>query len=181
MGRNVEIKARVEDLEALRQRVEGLADSGPSTVEQTDTFFQSHRGRLKLREMSDGRAELIYYARADTTEPIESSYLKVPCADPEAMRQALAGALGVRGKVRKQRSIYLSGPTRIHLDNVEGLGEFVELEVVMSTGEAVENGIGIAGSLMTRLGIDPNDLVEKSYIDLIEEAKVDVGKGNAHG
>ena len=60
-------------------------------------------------------------------------------------------------------------------------GEFVELEVVMSTGDAVEDGIGIAGSLMTRLGIDPNDLVEKSYIDLIEEANVGVDKGDAYG
>lgn len=174
MGRNVEIKARVDDLEALRQRVEGLADSGPSTVEQQDTFFHSRRGRLKLREMADGVAELIYYARADTTEPIESSYLKVPCPQPEAMRQALASALGVRGQVRKKRIIYLCGPTRIHLDSVEGLGEFVELEVVLSAEGAVEEGISIAGSLMAQLGIDSKDLVEESYIDLIEDANVGV-------
>jgi adenylate cyclase len=166
MGRNVEIKARVDDLEALRQRVEGLADSGPSTVGQQDTFFCSRHGRLKLREMSDGVAELIFYARADTTGPIESSYLKVPCSQPDAMRQALAGALGVRGQVHK---------TRIHLDSVEGLGEFVELEVVMSAEDAVEDGISIAGSLMAQLGIESKDLIEESYIDLIEEPNISVG------
>jgi adenylate cyclase len=175
MGRNVEIKARVDDLEALRQRVEGLADSGPSTVEQQDTFFCSRHGRLKLREMSDGVAELIYYARADTTEPIESSYLKIPCHQPGAMREALASALGVRGQVHKKRMVYLCGPTRIHLDSVEGLGEFVELEVVMSAEDAVEDGISIAGSLMAQLGIDSKNLVEESYIDLIEEPNVSVG------
>ena len=169
MGRNVEIKARVDDLEALRKRVEGLADSGPSTVVQKDTFFRSRRGRLKLREMSDGVAELIYYARADTTEPIESSYLKVPCPQPEAMCRALAKALGVRGQILKKRMVYLCGPTRIHLDSVEGLGEFVELEVVLSAEGGIEDGISVAHSLMARLGIDPDDLVEESYIDLIEE------------
>ena len=174
MSRNVEIKARVDDLEALRERVEGLADSGPSTVEQQDTFFHSRRGRLKLREMSDGVAELIYFARADTTEPIESSYLKVSCPQPEFMRQALASALGVRGQVRKKRIIYLCGPTRIHLDSVEGLGEFVELEVVLSAEGGVEEGVSIAGSLMAQLGIDSKDLVEESYIDLIEDANVGV-------
>ncbi len=174
MGRNVEIKARVDDLEALRKRVEGLADSGPSRVVQKDTFFHSRRGRLKLREMSDGVAELIYYARADAIEPEESSYLRVPCPQPEEIRQALASALGIRGQVRKQRRIYLCGPTRIHLDSVEGLGEFVELEVVLSAEGRIEDGITVAHSLMARLGIDPDDLVEESYIDLIEDPNVSI-------
>jgi adenylate cyclase len=169
MGRNVEIKARVDDLEALRKRVEGLADSGPSTVTQKDTFFHSRRGRLKLRERSDGVAELIYYARANATEAKESSYLKVPCPQPEDILQALASALGIRGHVRKKRMVYLYGPTRIHLDSVEGLGEFVELEVVLAAEGGIEDGISVAHSLMARLGIDPDDLVEESYIDLIEE------------
>ncbi|MGB3563562.1 MAG: class IV adenylate cyclase [Thermoanaerobaculia bacterium] len=175
MGRNVEIKARVDDLEALRKRVEGLADSGPSTVEQKDTFFRSRHGRLKLREMSDGVAELIYYARADTAEPIESNYLKVPCPEPAAIRQALASALGARGQVCKQRAIYLCGPTRIHLDSVAGLGDFVELEVVLAAEGGIEDGISVAHSLMAKLGIDPDDLVEESYIDLIEEPNDGVG------
>ena len=174
MGRNVEIKARVVDLEALRKRVEGLADSGPSAIDQKDTFFRSRHGRLKLRELSDGVAELIYYARADTAEPIESSYLKVPCPEPDAMRRALASALGVRGQVRKQRMIYMCGPTRIHLDSVEGLGDFMELEVVISAENNIGDGIAIAHRLMGELGVESGELVEESYIDLIEKAHTGV-------
>ena len=181
MGRNVEIKARVDDLETLRQRVERLADDGPTTIEQKDTFFRSRHGRLKLRETAAGAAELIYYARADTAEPIESSYQKVPCPEPDAIRQALASALGVRGQVRKQRMVYMCGPTRIHLDSVEGLGNFLELEVVLSAEENLDDGIAIAHRLVGELGIDPADLVEESYIDLIEKADNSLGQGGSYG
>lgn len=171
----MEIKARVDSLASLRERVEALADTGPSIVDQRDTYFRSRHGRLKLREFADGSAELIYYARADTTEPIESSFVKVPCPEPDAILQALTIALGVRGEVRKQRTVYRHGPTRIHLDSVEGLGEFMELEVVMPADGDIEDGVSVAQSLMERLGIGPTDLVEESYIDLVEESKRSVG------
>lgn len=169
MARNVEIKARVGDPDALRERVEAVADSGPCTVVQRDTFFHSRQGRLKLREMSTGTAELIYYDRADRFEPVESSFVKIACHEPEAVRQALACALGVRGEVSKKRLIYLCGPTRIHLDRVQGLGTFAELEVVLSAGDSVGEGVSAAYSLMERLGIERRDLIEESYIDLLEK------------
>lgn len=167
MNRNVEIKAKVTDLAAVRQRVEKLADEGPAVLEQEDTFFICPQGRLKLRRFGPGiEAELIYYERPDSTQPKESRYLIHRTSDPDGLRQVLAAALGVRGTVRKQRTLYLVGPTRIHLDKVDDLGEFIELEVVLKPGESVCEGVSVAHDLMDKLGIDRADLLTGAYIDL---------------
>ncbi len=169
MGRNVEIKARLADLPALARRVAAIADDGPTVLLQEDTFFPSPRGRLKLRRFESGDGELIYYRRPDATEPEESSYVLSPAADPESLAAALGGALGVRGVVRKKRTLYRVGRTRVHLDEVEGLGDFLELEVVLAPGEGKEAGLAVARELADRLGIAAGDLVARAYIDLLEE------------
>jgi predicted adenylyl cyclase CyaB len=169
MKRNVEIKAKVTDLEAVRKVVEGLADSGPMELEQEDTFFACPRGRMKLRRLGGcAQAELIYYERAQTAGPRESRYLVHPTADPEGLQEILAAALGIRGVVRKRRAVYLVGQTRVHLDQVEGLGEFIELEVVLQPRQSAAEGDAIAGALMERLGISPSQLIDRAYIDLLE-------------
>lgn len=169
LDRNVEIKARVSDLGGLVRRASALAARGPVVVEQTDTFFHCSRGRLKLREIHGAEAELIYYERADRHGPTESRFLRSRCGEPEALREALGRALGVRGSVRKRRTLFLVGRTRIHVDEVEGLGAFVELEVELQGSETEVEGAATARDLMHRLGIAPEDLVELAYIDLLEE------------
>ena len=167
MPRNVEIKARVEDLDALRRRVDSFADSGPLCLEQDDVFFHVDRGRLKLRSFSASEGELIYYERDDSPAPKESTYSISPTRDPDSLREVLGQALGVRGRVRKTRIVFFVGQTRVHLDRVEGLGEFLELEVVLEDGQSVENGRSIARDLLDRLQIDDSDLVATAYIDLL--------------
>jgi predicted adenylyl cyclase CyaB len=163
----VEIKARVTDLAAIRRRVEELAEQGPTVLEQEDTFLACPRGRLKLRQFADSApAELIYYERADGTAPRESRYVVHRVADPDSLRQVLSAALGIRGVVRKRRTLYLIGPTRVHLDEVKGLGSFVELEVVLRPGQAPAEGMKIAQTLMDQLGIQPHQLVDRAYVDL---------------
>lgn len=168
MGRNVEIKARLADRPALVERVEAIADEGPTVLHQEDTFFPSPRGRLKLRRFADGRGELIYYRRPDATDPEESRFVRSPAADPASLAEALGRALGVRGVVRKKRTLYLVGQTRIHLDEVEGLGDFLELEVVLAPGDSKEAGHAVARELMERLEVDEDSLVARAYIDLLE-------------
>lgn len=168
MGRNVEIKARVADPEELARRVAAVADEGPAVLRQVDTFFHCPTGRLKLRKFADGSAELIFYRRPDTEDPAESRYVRSPIRDPASLEAALAGALGVRGEVRKTRHLYRSGQTRIHLDRVEGLGHFVELEVVLEDGQGKAFGLEVARDLMERLGIPPEALVAGAYVDLSE-------------
>jgi adenylate cyclase len=167
MPRNVEIKARVASLEALEPRVAALADSGPEPILQDDTFFRCAHGRLKLRDFGDGRAELIAYDRPDTAGPKLSDYRITPSADPAGLREALARALGTIGRVRKRRTLYLAGATRIHLDRVERLGDYLELEVVLADSQSVADGQAQARQLLEHLGIEPEALIEGAYLDLL--------------
>jgi predicted adenylyl cyclase CyaB len=112
---------------------------------------------------------LISYHRPDAEGPKASSYAIARTADARALRQVLAAALSVRGVVRKKRLLLLAGRTRIHLDEVEGLGSFMELEVVLAEGDDPVAGEKEAADLMKLLGIKSTDLVRGAYIDLMEE------------
>jgi adenylate cyclase class IV len=167
VARNVEIKARIDSVEALLPRARALADGPEQRIEQDDTFFACAHGRLKLREFGDGSGELIHYERADSEGPKLSDYVRVPTTDPAALREALARAHGIRGRVRKTRCLLLSGATRIHLDRVEGLGDFVELEVVLQDGQSADDGRAIAEQLMRGLGIADAQRIAGAYLDLL--------------
>lgn len=166
MSRNIEIKARIESVEALAPLVAALADTGPTEIVQDDTFFRCDRGRLKLRAFPDGSGELIFYRRPDEPGPKESFYVIAPVADADPLRRALLLAWGEAGRVRKVRTLYLAGRTRIHLDRVLGLGDFLELEVVLRDGEPADAGTEEARALLARLGIGPARWVEGAYVDL---------------
>ena len=167
MARNVEIKARVADRDALVRRAQAIATEGPIEISQDDTFFRCDNGRLKLRTFANDSGELIFYRRADARGPKESFYVRSKTSSPDTLHESLALAYGVSGRVRKQRTLYLAGRTRIHVDRVEGLGDFVELEVVLEDGEGVDAGTREAHDLMARLGIDASALVEGAYVDLL--------------
>jgi adenylate cyclase len=168
MATNVEIKARVRDPEALRARVQEVAGEACEIIEQEDTFFFTHNGRLKLRILSPDLGQLIHYEREDERGPKSSFYLISETTDPVSLKALLAASLGVRGVVRKTRRLHMIGRTRIHLDEVDGLGSFAELEVVLDPGESEESGERIAHDLMEKLEIEKSDLVDGAYIDLIE-------------
>jgi adenylate cyclase class IV len=170
VNRNVEIKARAHDPVVQRERAAKRADGAPERIEQVDTFYcmPDRRARLKLREFADGSAELIGYTRPDTSEPALSSYALAPLADPQAVASALGQALGVRAVVRKVRTLFLAGQTRIHFDDVESLGAFIELEVVLESGQSQAEGEAVARAWMRELDIRPQDLVDVAYVDLLE-------------
>jgi predicted adenylyl cyclase CyaB len=171
MPRNVEIKAKIHDLPQLRARAQSIADSGPFEIQQDDTFFVCHNGRLKLRIFSESRGELIFYKRDDSPNPKESQYIITPISTPHELRETLVLALGECGRVRKQRILFLAGETRIHIDEVEGLGQFMELEVVLSDGETVAQGVETARHVMQQLGVSDQDLVDRAYVDLLKAQK----------
>jgi adenylate cyclase class IV len=169
MARNIEIKAQVADLEALTARTAAIADSGPVEIPQDDTFFRCDNGRLKLRTCADGSGELIFYRRSDQGGPKESFYVLAPTAAPDSLREALTLANGLAGRVVKHRTLFMVGRTRVHLDRVEGLGDFMELEVVLAEDEPSEAGVREALALMERLQIPADRLVEGAYHDLLRE------------
>ncbi len=168
MPANIEIKARVRDLAALKKRAETICDGPVQILEQEDTFFHCPNGRLKLRHQGGQDGQLVWYERPDTSGPKRSHYLIGRTQEPVELKATLAAALGVRGVVRKRRHLYLAGQTRIHLDEVERLGDFMELEVVLAPGQSDEDGQSIAQALMQKLGVDPEDLMEGAYMDLLE-------------
>ena len=167
MARNIEIKARIENVALLTPRVAALASEGPLEIAQDDTFFNCDNGRLKLRAFSNDAGELIFYRRVNEAGPKESFYLKSPTSSPETLRESLSLAYGQIGRIRKYRTLYLVGRTRVHLDRVEGLGHFLELEVMLVDDEPPEQGIREASELMDQLGVKPEQLVEGAYLDLM--------------
>ena len=168
MPRNIEIKARIERIEALLSHARTLADGEPELIAQDDSFFHVAHGRLKLRQFADGSAELIHYHRGDGPEARPSDYVRVPVADAAALREALARACGLRGRVRKRRWLLRLGQTRLHLDRVEGLGDFVELEVVLRGGQSDDEGRAIADGWMQRLGLQHAPRLGGAYVDQLD-------------
>ena len=167
MARNIEIKARIDSVESLWPLVVNIADEGPIEIIQDDTFFPCSNGRLKLRAFSDHDGQLIFYQRQDSAGPKQSFYVISPTASPDTLRQSLTLAYGESGRVRKHRTLFMVGRTRVHLDKVEGLGDFLELEVVLAEDEPNEAGASIAHALLEKLGIGHHQLIEEAYVDLL--------------
>jgi adenylate cyclase class IV len=174
MPRNIEIKAALGDLgglDTLLPRARALAGAEPTRIEQDDTFFRVPHGRLKLRQFADGSAELIHYHRPDSGEAKASDYVRVAVPDAAALREALARGCGLLGRVRKTRWLLIVDEdgfsTRVHLDRVESLGDFMELEVVLKDQQADAAGAAVAQALMGRLGLQHARRVSGSYLDLM--------------
>ena len=163
---NVEIKARTDRPARACAVLTGERAESVGRIRQVDTYFHCRDGRLKLRESPLGD-QLVCYQRADQTGPKDSDIMLEALPDGHGMRALLARALGVLVVVDKQRQIYRIDNVQFHVDEVEGLGEFLEIEAIDDAG-----GIGKARLLeqcehyMKVLGIDDADLVSRSYSDL---------------
>jgi adenylate cyclase class IV len=171
MGANIEVKARANDWDAQRARAARLAGTEPLLLEQVDTFFKVPAGRLKLRHLAPDQGELIFYQRPDQLGPKRSDYSVAITDRPEALRETLAQALGVWGEVKKRRWVFVSeafgGHTRIHFDEVKGLGQHIELEVILQEGQSPEDGERIAEEFRAALDIHDDDLIDCAYLDLL--------------
>jgi predicted adenylyl cyclase CyaB len=167
MPSNIEMKARVIDLAHIKHIAAEISDVPGVLLEQEDIFFHSPNGRLKLRILTPNGGELIFYERADQSGPRYSAYTVASTADPASLRNVLTSALGIRGIVKKERLLYQVGQTRIHLDEVGGLGSFVELEFVMYPGQEMKEGIASLQALIEQLGIREEDWVAQAYVDLL--------------
>ena len=166
---NIEIKARVHDFAGLQKRAEQLSDFPCRVIPQEDTFFNCPHGRIKLRELNPQHGQLVYYVRQDITGPKHSDYKIFETNDPASLKLILTEAFGIRGVITKVRHLYLAGQTRIHLDDVKGLGKFLELEVVLRPEQNDADGQAIAENLMQRLGIQQVDLIDTAYMDMLEK------------
>jgi predicted adenylyl cyclase CyaB len=167
MPANIEIKARVHDFASLQQKAEHLSVAPCQVITQDDTFFRCPQGRIKLRELGPQRGQLVYYVREDISGPKHSEYKIFETNDPASLKLILTEAFGVCGVISKTRYLYMAGQTRIHLDDVKGLGKFMELEVVLRPDQTDAEGQAIAENLMQQLGIQEGDLIETAYMDML--------------
>lgn len=165
---NLEIKARCADPDGFRQRAGAVATRHVGVDRQIDTYFTTRRGRLKLRESSLSGGQLIPYLRPDQPGPKDSDYAVIPVEEPGGVKALLTEILGRHRVVRKVREIWLCENVRIHLDEVEGLGSFVELEAVYDGApESLPEEQRKVRELMDRLEIREEDLVDLSYEGLL--------------
>lgn len=168
--RNIELKSRLSDLSAAREVARAIATKQLGLQEQADTYFHCPNGRLKLRQIEHSPAQLVWYARPDEEGPKASDYRLVPVTNPETLKAALADAYGIWCVVRKVREIYLYHNVRIHLDEVEDLGTFLEFEAVLGPNVDDEKGRAQLADLRQRFSISDADLLAVSYSDLLSKS-----------
>nr|XP_002127902.1 uncharacterized protein LOC100182215 [Ciona intestinalis] len=170
MPRNVEIKAKIDNFDNFIQRVTSLSGDNGSVLEQQDFFYNCATGRLKLRSCTENgvnRSQLIFYTRPDSNGPKLSSFIVTPVQELKTMDDILTSTMGRKGIVTKQRTLFMIGQTRVHVDKVERLGNYMELEVMLRVDQSPEDGAKVANDLMRKLEISESQLVVGAYMDLI--------------
>lgn len=163
--RNLEAKFKLADLAAARAAALALGYAGAASFSQRDTFFAVAHGKFKLREQPP-EAWLIHYARGADGALMLSRYEIVAVAQPAHTRAMLAAALGVVAEVRKHRTLLTRRSVRLHLDRVEGLGSFGEIEAVLDENANVQAARADVDELLGALGVGPGDLINVSYFEL---------------
>jgi homotetrameric cytidine deaminase len=164
---NLELKARDPDPARTLARCLALGASDQGTLRQRDVYFVARQGRLKLRSEENGGSELIAYRRADELEPTDSTYVLAPVAVPDSVIEALDATLGTTVVVLKHRRLFLWEGVRIHLDEVDGLGSFVELEAVLPDAGDLDTARSKIARLRSELRIEDDALVSVGYADLL--------------
>ena len=167
---NIEIKAQLADPLAVLTKVQGLADSYLGLDHQIDTYFQTERGRMKLRQSTLSGNYLILYQRPDQSGPRPSRYETISLERAEEVKTLLRNLLGEDIVVEKDRHIFLYKNIRIHIDHVTGLGDFLEFEAVMDSrysDHALETKK--VQTLMEKLQISEESLIALSYQDLLRD------------
>ena len=164
---NIEIKARYPEQEKGAEVAQRLGGRLVGVDHQTDTYYNATSGRLKLRTSTLSPNYLIGYHRPDQSGPKASDYTLFDAPEPEKLHTILASVLGVWLEVNKARTIYLIDNVRVHLDRVEGLGDFLEFEAVIQDDRSPDEGHQQVQDLMREFGISEEDLVEGSYSDLL--------------
>ncbi|KAL2714179.1 uncharacterized protein V1478_016736 [Vespula squamosa] len=171
--RNIEMKTKINDSNTLINELEKITKSKWIVIEQHDTFFKTKTGRLKLRQFKDKTGEIIYYERPNIVGPKLCNYqkIKINAETFESLKNILTISNGIIGVVKKTRRLFMIDQTRIHIDDVHGLGSFLELEVVLKDDQDVSYGEKIAKDMMRQLNIESENLISEAYVDLINKAK----------
>jgi predicted adenylyl cyclase CyaB len=163
---NIEIKAHCRNAEQMHEALIAAEADDKGIDHQIDTYFNTTAGRLKLRK---GNIEhsLIFYQRPEVKDLKRSDVILDKLErDSTVLKQQLEAAMGIKTIVDKKRHIYFIDNVKFHLDEVAGLGSFVEIEAIGKLGE--EDALGKqCQHYMEFLEIHPSDLIDQSYSDMI--------------
>lgn len=165
--RNIELKATDVDPAASLATCRSLGAEDHGVLHQRDTYFNVTAGRLKLREQDGDTPHLIAYERSDLARQRESRYRIVEIPDAEGIKAALSASLGMKVVVAKRRRLFLWGSVRIHLDHVDGLGSFIEMEAVAPADSDLSREQNLVEQLRRDLKIEDDALIACSYSDLL--------------
>ncbi len=165
MPKNLEVKILVETIDGLNDRVRLLGAEYVGEIQQKDTYFTVAHGRLKLREMNDSKSELIYYDRDETLGARWSEYQVFPVDDVRVLKTVLSKAMKIKVVVEKRRQVFLYKTARIHLDQVTGLGHFLELEVMER--DRSQEAHELLDFLLEKLSLKNVEKIRPSYSDLL--------------
>ena len=168
MPSNLELKVRIASIRHASSLAFKLGARRGGVLAQTDTYYRSPSGRLKVRETQGKQSELIYYHRRNFKGNRYSDYRRIPIEGPREMKGLLADLLGVLCVVKKERRLFLYKNSRIHLDTVQGLGNFLEFEVLVTNGK--RQARTLMKELWKALEIRNNAVVAGSYSDLLQRA-----------
>ena len=165
--KNIEIKAPLADRADTEEKLRSIGARLEWTRNQVDTFFDAPSGWLKLREVEGCPAELISYRRSvEDSGPRESDYDILRMEEARELSSVLEHSLGILGRVEKQRSLWLYRNTRVHLDRVKGLGDFLELETVLAGIDATE-GTAESEEVISLLELNKDLFISVPYLELL--------------
>lgn len=165
MPKNLEIKAKIPSVQHAASIARNIRASHKGELHQIDTYFKVHHGRLKLREILNDHAELIYYDRDEQSEQRLSRFEVYPVADAAQLKRLLTQSNGIRGIIEKKRVLYMYNDTRIHIDEVLRLGTFLEFETAVHESE--EEARKELNFLIETFNIEVQDYFLHSYVDLL--------------
>jgi predicted adenylyl cyclase CyaB len=164
--KNLEAKFRLSNHAEAESRATALGYTRRAILHQRDTFFRVVNGKLKLRS-ENGSAVLIFYHRGESGPLMLSNYEIVPVADPPRTLRILATALGPIAVVEKVRTLMMRDNVRLHLDKVARLGDFGEIEAVISEGDDPERSRSAVNEILAALNVGKADLLDVSYFEML--------------
>ena len=168
MPSNIELKVRWDNPDLAIEKAKSFGASFSKVMKQCDTYYVINNDKLKLREIHGETAELIYYRR-EGEEKWQSDYIVADVSDAKNQKKIFDILFGVLIEVHKVRTLYVFNNARIHIDEVEGLGSFLEFEVII--GEYENQDMELLNKLKEHFGIPENKLLKKSYSDLLLELR----------
>jgi len=169
MPQNLELKARISSVSEADRIARRLNAQVKGILHQRDIYYKVSQGRLKLRIINNSSAELIFYNRPNKKGSRYSEYFILPVYDAKLTNELCTSAFGQKVVVEKKRRLFLYKNSRIHLDEVRGLGTFIEFEVIVKHGK--RRAQKLLAVLTTEFGVKPATTVAVSYSDLIFNSK----------